>query len=150
MYVHLFDLQQDLPVDKDLIQQLVPAVISLEGQSCSEVAVYFVERKEICVLHEEFFQDPTPTDCISFPMDAEGEEDRILGEVFVCPSVAKEYAETHNLDPKRELLLYVIHGLLHLLGYDDIEDKDREQMRAAERRHMDHLEDVGLIQREEA
>lgn len=74
-----------------------------------------------------FFQDPTPTDCITFPFDQ-----KFLGEIFVCPKVAKEY------DPKKphlETTLYIIHGILHLLGFNDIEKKERAKM-ALKQRHL--------------
>ena len=97
-------------------------------------------------LHARFFGDPSLTDCISFPMDSEAQEGyRILGEVFVCPQVARRYAESHKGDPYWETTLYVVHGLLHLMGYDDISEKERSLMRAAEGRQMRHLEKRGLI-----
>lgn len=123
-------------------------VISFEGQSCKEISIHFVSKKEICDLHGQYFNDPSPTDCISFPLDEEEDEDngyRILGDVFVCPEVAIEYAATHQTDPYEETSLYVVHGLLHLLGYDDIEDDDEAEMRAAEKRHFAHLKACDLL-----
>lgn len=99
-----------------------------------EVAIYFVTEANIAQLHDQFFNDPTPTDCISFPLD-----ERHLGEVFVCPSVAIAYARKKGLDPYQETALYVIHGLLHLLGYDDLEPKERRTMRKKEKTCMAHL-----------
>jgi probable rRNA maturation factor len=98
------------------------------------VAIHFVSKKKICELHEMFFDDKTPTDCISIPID-DPEEDAPhshLGEVFVCPKVAIEYGG----DPIQETMLYVIHGLLHLLGFDDITPKDRKAMRKEERKAL--------------
>lgn len=99
-----------------------------------EVIIHLVSKPQICKLHADFFNDPSPTDCISFPMDNElGKEGyRVLGEIFVCPAVALEYAEEHGKDPMDELKLYLVHGILHLLGYDDIKPKDRQKMRRME------------------
>jgi len=74
------------------------------------------------------------------------QESRILGDVFVCPKTAIEYSKSHGGDVYEELTLYVIHGLLHLMGYDDIEETDIVKMREAEKRHMNHLKklDLGL------
>jgi probable rRNA maturation factor len=68
-----------------------------------------------------------------------------LGDVFVCPKQALVYAEEHELDAYREVTLYTVHGLLHLLGYDDIDPKDRTVMRAKEQKYMKLLEKTGNI-----
>ena len=96
-----------------------------------------------------YLDDPSVTDCISFPMDSDQQSDpssyRLLGDVFICPQVAKNYASRVGGDSYRELSLYLVHGLLHLIGYDDIKEKDRRAMRAAEERHMRNLHKKQLI-----
>lgn len=139
--IHIVDKQQSLSLSLSGVKILVKAVIVLEGRRCDEVSVHFVETAEICHLHGEFFGDPSPTDCISFPMD-EDEDDIgmcVLGDVFVCTSTAVEYAKEHKCDPYQETALYIVHGLLHLMGYDDMNDEDRLEMRSAEERHMKNL-----------
>ena len=69
----------------------------------------------------------------------------VLGEVFVCPATAIAYASENKLDPYEETTLYIVHGLLHLMGYDDIDDRDAVLMRQAERRHMQKLKDLTLL-----
>jgi probable rRNA maturation factor len=96
-----------------------------------------VNKEKISNLHQQFFDDPSPTDCISFPIDttkARKKEFSVLGEIFVCPKVAIEYATAHTIDPYLELSLYTVHGLLHLLGYDDLDPKQRKEMRREEKR----------------
>lgn len=141
MIVNVFNQQLALKISLDQVKRLVERVIHEEGQSCDEVNIYFVDTATICQLHEQFFQDPTPTDCISFPMDELEDETsyRILGEVFVCPDTALEYSRKHKNNPYEETSLYIIHGLLHLMGYDDIEEQDRNHMRQSEVRHMQSL-----------
>lgn len=141
MDIHIINKQKDLKISVPFIRKIVKEVISYEGQECQEVTVNFVTTKAICRLHADFFDDPTPTDCISFPMDEEGDATghRVLGEIFVCPKTALDYAASHSTDSTEELILYVIHGLLHLMGYDDIDKEDRKKMRAAERRHIKHV-----------
>ena len=109
------------------------------GAKNSRTAFYLVQE-----LHKQYFGDPKTTDCISFPMDsAQDAGYHVLGEIFVCPKTALDYVlkagEEVNEDCYRELTLYLMHGLLHLIGYDDIEDQDREKMRAAENRLMEPL-----------
>jgi probable rRNA maturation factor len=133
--INVSNQQRDLKVDKGSCRTLVSSILSLFKSTPEEVSIYFVSKKKISDLHAQFFQDPTPTDCISFPIDKEH-----LGEIFVCPKVAIEYAQKKNLNPHRELALYVVHGLLHLLGFDDLEPKQRRIMRKKEKICMNYLD----------
>ena len=115
-----------------------------------EVSIYFVTTPEICRLHNEFFGDPSPTDCISFPFDQEKEGGYfLLGEVFVCPQAAIDFVMTQgeelNEDCYRETSLYVVHGLLHLLGFDDIRGEDKMKMQQEENRLMKDLIEKNLV-----
>ena len=104
-----------------------------------EITIHLVNKEKISELHAQYFSDPTPTDCISFPLNSIDDTScgyLHLGEVFVCPEVAIEYATSHNIPPLQECILYTIHGILHLLGYDDIDEEDRQKMRKAEERCM--------------
>src|SRR5262245_22513641 len=118
--VSIYNQQSDLAISRPSIRALVREVVSYEGKSFEEVAIHFVDSKKICDLHFQFFNDPSPTDCISFPLD-----ESFMGDVFVCPAVAIIYASSHHKDPYRETSLYVVHALLHLMGYDDIEKNQR-------------------------
>lgn len=138
MNISVFDDQSALVVSPDAAKALVKSVLEGEGQTCDEVSLYFVTTEEICSLHKQYFNDPSPTDCISFPIDQDPfhETYRILGDVFVCPETAICYAAEHDTNPYEELALYVVHGLLHLMGYDDMTEEDSAVMRQAEARHM--------------
>lgn len=132
--------QTDLSLDEERIETFVREVIQYKEASTEEIVLHFVTKERISELHEQFFNDPTPTDCITFPMDTE--ENGILGEVFVCPEVAKEYSPE---SPYSEVSLYIIHGILHLLGYDDLDPKERREMRKSEKELMNHLEKKELL-----
>jgi len=149
MKISITNSQKDLPLKqlKKTILDIVPKIIELEmqlqdptlttqqvGEFWSEVSFQFVGEKKIAQLHNAFFNDPTVTDCITFPVDKkEAVPPRVLGEVFVCPKVALDYAKRHGVDPYRETVLYIVHGLLHLLGYDDLKPSERKVMRRKER-----------------
>ncbi len=90
----------------------------------------------MCRLHKQFFNDPAPTDCMTFPIDC-----CYLGDIFISPQAALRYAPNQ---PYQETLLYLIHGLLHLLGYDDLKPTARRTMRKMEKKCMDHLNKLGL------
>jgi probable rRNA maturation factor len=145
--VNVFDQQSALKISVDQVQQLVQTVVGQEGHSCDQVDIYFVDVPTISQLHEQFFDDPSPTDCISFPMDEKEAIDspyRVLGEVFICPAAAIEYAAEHEGDAYMETTLYLVHGLLHLMGYRDLEERDILLMRGAEARHMRNLESKNI------
>jgi probable rRNA maturation factor len=75
-----------------------------------EIEFILVDRAVMAKVHGDFLDDPTETDVITFP----------YGEILVCPAVARDHATKHNLKVEEEVLLYGLHGLLHLAGYDDI------------------------------
>ena len=73
-------------------------------------------------VHGDFLDDATETDVITFP----------YGEILVCPAVAKDQANGYGLATEDEVLLYCLHGLLHLAGYDDTKPKLAREMAAAQ------------------
>jgi probable rRNA maturation factor len=146
--INIFNDQNALILRSNSIEEIIIQILEKEGCVCDEVSIHLVSTETICDLHDRFFQDPSPTDCISFPLDEEDDPYyRVLGEVFVCPETAINYSNEHGMDPYEETTLYLIHGILHLLGYDDIEDHDRLLMREAELKHLTHLKDKNLILR---
>ncbi len=145
MIVTVVNQQADLPLDEEAVPVIVREIISSEGVKTDEVSVNFIDRTAICDLHIKFFDDPSLTDCISFPIDSGTQESyHVLGEIFVCPFTAIKYAKDTGCDPYDEALLYTIHGLLHLMGYDDISEEDRLKMRDAEKRHLLRLKNLDL------
>jgi len=112
----------------------------LEKSGKRGMVLSFVGKAKISSLHAQFFDDPTPTDCITFPI----REPQFLGEVFVCPQVAKEYVEEHGGNIYEEITLYVVHGFLHLLGLDDTTAAARKKMRAEEKKWLKLLEKNNL------
>lgn len=142
MKTRCYDSQSSLKISPLRVQLLAETLLEFKQIQTDEVIFHFIDKKTISELHEEFFKDPSPTDCISFPIDRPNDDSgghHILGEVFVCPQVAIEYAEEHNLSPHSELSMYIIHGLLHLLGYDDLSTSDEKIMREEEKRCMKYL-----------
>jgi probable rRNA maturation factor len=135
--IRSINLQKDLPLSARFVRLVVRLVLKQEDRSCSEINIYLVTKRRICDLHRKFFADPSPTDCISFPMDRD-----FLGEVFVCPRIALQYVENHGGDPYREVALYIIHGVLHLLNYDDRTPTQRRVMRKKEKRCIAYLDEL--------
>jgi len=144
--VTLHDSQTALSVSQDQIQILMGALSELKQVVCDEIIIHLVDKMAISKVHQDFFDDSSPTDCISFPIDSPKEQPcSILGEIFACPEVAIEYGKEHNIDPYKELSLYLIHGFLHLIGFDDLQENDRVVMREEERVCMDYVEKNSLL-----
>ena len=133
---NVYNSQRALPLSKKSVRRILGALCSYLSIRCEEISVYFVDDKKICQLHQEFFDDPTPTDCITFPVDSS-----YLGDIFICPSAALRYDPD---TPYEETKLYLIHGILHLVGYDDLEPKAKRTMREMEKKCMDHLNQLEL------
>lgn len=144
MKVYVKNSQKDLLIKTKQVKLLVHSFLVHHKIDYSEIAIHLVEDKKMRLIHQQFFNDPSPTDCMTFPVDPFDAEEAILGDIFVCPQVAVIYAKDKQIDPYKELSLYIVHGLLHLLGYDDIESKDRKVMRSLEKKELARLEKKGL------
>jgi probable rRNA maturation factor len=97
-----------------------------------ELNVLLVERGVMAELNAPHMGGDGPTDVLAFPMDAPGEslpgEPAILGDVVVCPDVAAAQAVEHGGDELAEVELLVVHGILHLLGFDHAAEADKREM----------------------
>ncbi len=89
-------------------------------QNLDSVEITILNDAEIARIHGEFFGDPTPTDVITFQH----------GEILTNAEFARREAASRGWPAERELLLYIIHGLLHLHGHDDRENPERQAMHA--------------------
>jgi len=142
---HVDDIQTDLAIDANRVAPIAEAVLKLEGARADELSVQFADPATCSKIHDLYFDDASITDCMSFPLDPEGTEYRLLGDVVVCPKVAVDYTVEHGGNPHEEATLYLVHGILHLLGYNDIEEADQTAMQKAEERHMDNLRTHSLL-----
>jgi probable rRNA maturation factor len=120
--------RQPAPVDAPALARLAAEVLAAEGRGGEELSLSFVDEAEIADLHQRYMGEEGPTDVLSFPLD----EDGLLGDVVVCPAVA---ARANPDAPAAELRLLVVHGVLHLLGYDHEEAGERAEMWARQERY---------------
>ena len=117
------------------LKNFFEVIFSLHRHNSSGVlSVVFLEREHHSQIHGEFLNDFRPTDVITFPAD---ETNDMAGEICVSVDQAIEESNRLKVSLQEELSLYLIHGWLHLLGFDDIEDVDRKIMRREESRVMD-------------
>lgn len=119
---------RSIPLAAETVAALARMVLEAEGAGDRGLSIALVDDLTMARLHGEFLDDPTPTDVMAFPLDEDGDPE--LGEVVVSLDTAIRQAPDSGLEPDAEALLYVIHGTLHLLGYDDHEPEPRARMHA--------------------
>lgn len=130
----LFDDRQTESVDVDDLRALARSCLAGEGAGRSELSVSFVTEEEIADLHERYMHEEGPTDVLSFPLDDDAGDDglRVLGDVVIAPSVA---ARNRPEDPASEMRLLLVHGILHLLGHDHMDQDERAEMWTRQERY---------------
>ncbi len=101
----------------------------------AELEIRFVTPEVMTELHEQWLDEPGPTDVMSFPIDelrpgteAEPSDEGLLGAVVLCPDVAATQAREAGHSAVEEMLLLTTHGILHLLGYDHVEPAEEKEM----------------------
>jgi probable rRNA maturation factor len=124
--------RQAAPLDEQALIELAAATLEAEGLNDAELSVSFVEAAEIEDLHVRYMDEPGPTDVLSFPLDDDEDGTRVLGDVVIAPEIA---ARNNPDDPEAELRLLLVHGILHLLGYDHEEDAEKAEMWARQERY---------------
>ena len=127
------DDRQDDAVDIEGLSALARVCLLGEGIADAELSISFVTEDEIAELHRRYLHEDGPTDVLSFPLDDEqGEGLRQLGDVVIAPAVA---ARNNPDDPASELRLLLVHGILHLLGHDHMDQAERDSMWARQERY---------------
>jgi probable rRNA maturation factor len=125
--------RQASPVDQDALTALARDTLRGEGVRRAELSVSFVEDAEMARLHERYLGEPGPTDVLSFPLgDVDDRGVRVLGDVVIAPAVA---ARNNPRDPAAEVRLLLVHGILHVLGYDHEDDAERAEMWVRQERY---------------
>jgi probable rRNA maturation factor len=123
-------------LDDAAVAAAVEAALSYGGRGGLSVGVVLLDDPALCALHQRWFDDPSPTDVISFDLTSDGENDLDPGgpqaELYVSVDCARRTAGELGTDAARELALYLVHGALHLCGFDDGAPSERSRMRAAE------------------
>jgi probable rRNA maturation factor len=107
----------------------------------AELSIVLVDEAAIEALHVQWMDEPGPTDVLSFPMDElrPGRDDKepepgLLGDVVLCPQVARRQARTAGHSFAEEILLLTTHGILHLLGFDHAEPEEEKEMFGLQRK----------------
>ena len=130
--------QEVIAVDRGKMRELVRTVLEGENVLDHEISLAFVDNPTIHRLNKQFLEHDEPTDVLSFPLSGPDAK-KLAGELVVGVEVARQQADERGHDVHAELALYVIHGLLHLCGYDDKSAGAAKEMRARERHYLARL-----------
>ena len=129
--IFVFNRQRKVALDRAELENFARNALPLCARergagltSLAEIGVVLVSDRKISELHWRFMQIDGPTDVITFQH----------GEIFISVETAQRQAKTHRTSLASELRLYVVHGLLHLQGFDDHRTGDRRRMFAAQER----------------
>lgn len=164
MAVEVFaaDEQSAQPVDALRLVHLAKAVLGAQGvKPDSELSMLFVDEDAMAELNKRFLGKDGPTDVLAFPIDDEdvveggrspdslgpgsgvdledSDPPNLLGDVVVCPAVAARNAPDHAGTYEDEMALLVVHGILHILGMDHLDDEEAEAMEARERELLEQF-----------
>lgn len=150
MNIFLAD-EQDDPIDAEPLKRLIELVLKDENLADdTEVTILFVGESQIAQYNQRFMNRQGPTDVLAFPLEelrpgaiperSPGGPPFNMGDVVICPAYVRTQAEQAGVSFDDELSLMVVHGLLHLLGYDHQDDAQAEAM---ERREWQLLAQVG-------
>lgn len=134
--IRVFNHQRDRRIVGTRLRQLVQAVLDEAGQG-GELAVHLVSARRSAEFNQRYLNHDGPTDIITF--DHGSTRSQLQGELFICVAEAVRQAVEFGTTWEEEIRRYVIHGLLHLRGFDDRTPEDRRRMKREENRLVRRL-----------
>lgn len=117
-------LEAGAPLDSDRVRRAVELTAATVDGIPGEISVSFVDPETIGDLNATYLGRAAPTDVLAFDLS---DERGAVGDIYVCPELARVSADERGLELEEELVRLVVHGVLHLLGYDHPEGPGREQ-----------------------
>jgi probable rRNA maturation factor len=129
--VEISDMQRWIKVDPVAVESLVRSVLRAESIALATISVAIVDNAAIHEVNRRHLAHDWPTDVVTFPL-SDPDEPVLAGELVVSAEMAQRTAAEINVEPWAELALYLVHGLLHLCGYDDQTESERRVIRKKE------------------
>lgn len=133
IHLALENRQTTATIDEGWLLRSLQRVLEAAGVEAAQLSVVLVDDAEMQRLNREFLGHDWPTDVLSFNYREQAESKQLDGELVLSVETAAKQAQIHGWSLPEELLLYGLHGCLHLLGYDDQTEADRAVMRQKER-----------------
>jgi len=134
--IEIADDEQPHAIDRARLKKAVRGILQEAGLESAEISIAIVSDQRMHELNRQYLQHDYPTDVLSFVLEYDKAEMRLDGEIVASSDYAAREAERYGWTAGDELLLYVIHGCLHLVGHDDGTPAGQQAMREAEARHL--------------
>lgn len=128
--VEISSTQKAVRVPRKRITELVSFISRMEAVAIAHVDVAFVDSDDMAGMNDRWLSHVGPTDVLSFDLGNDGVTPGLWAQIVICGPVAAKQAADRNLSVEYEILLYVAHGLLHLMGYEDHTIRGQAKMRA--------------------
>ncbi|MDD3374805.1 MAG: rRNA maturation RNase YbeY [Candidatus Omnitrophica bacterium] len=136
------NLQKKIPINLNLIKQKIVSILCSENVLDADLSVVFLTDQRIRTLNKKYLNHDYATDVLSFDLLSHQKISKnkyLEGEIFVSAETAYRNAKIYGSTASQELMLYVVHGILHLLGYNDKTVLDIKKMRAKEQQIFNFL-----------
>jgi probable rRNA maturation factor len=134
--IEIADEQSAHKFDHSRLKKAVHSVLQDAGIRSAEISIAIVDDARMHALNRQYLNHDYPTDVLSFVLEHDAAARSLEGEVIVSADYAARERARYGWTIDDELLLYVIHGCLHLVGHDDQTPEGQAAMRAAEAKHM--------------
>lgn len=132
-------LQKKVPIKLSHIAGIARTILKYEGVRDASLNIIFVSSQKIRSLNRQYLRRDYVTDVLAFDLSDVNRPGQVNGDIAVCVDMALKNAAAYQTSCARELVLYVAHGILHLLGFDDHSPRDIRAMRAKEREILSYL-----------
>jgi len=105
-------------VSRARVREAAVATLNAERVRNAMLSITFVSRAAMSEMNYRYLRHRGPTDVISFGLGRTGKSGAVIGDIYICPEVARENAQRQGIPPGEEVLRLVVHGTLHVLGHD--------------------------------
>ncbi len=132
-------LQKKIPINLPRIGRIARTILKREGVREATLSIAFVSSLKIRSLNRQYLRRDYVTDVLAFDLREDKKSQGVSGDIAICVDMALRNAKTYRTSLDRELVLYVAHGILHLLGFDDHSPRDVRAMRKKEQGILSYL-----------
>jgi probable rRNA maturation factor len=114
------------PLSRERVADVARSALRSERVKNALVSITFVDRRAMARLNTKHLDHAGATDVISFGFTRASDSDPVVGDIYICPDVARENAQARGTPVREEIARLVVHGVLHVLGHDHPTDEGRE------------------------
>jgi len=116
-----------VPLARRRVVDIARAVLRSERVGDARLSIAFVDNRRIALLNRHHLGHQGATDVISFALGTERREGALVGDIYIAPDVARRNATAHRVSLREELTRLVVHGVLHVVGYDHPDGRGRQR-----------------------